>query len=337
MSVARATVLRPGGFRQRANAGLLLQRQGAAVALLLLIVFGALRYDGFLTSGNMLSVLASNATVGLISLGMAFVIMTGGIDLSVGSVLALGSVVAAKASDAGIIGGVAAGVAAGAAVGLFNGLIITRLRIQPFIVTLATLLGARGLALTLSDARSVDVSFDAGFTNLGEGKLFGAVYPVWILIGAFVIGAVVLKWARFGRHVLAIGGNEEATRMMGLPVDRIKLMVYVLSGALAGLAGTLLSALNYAGQPTVGVGYELSAIAAVVVGGTLLTGGMGSVVATFMGFLLLALVFNVLNFENGEGVISLSSYWQSVIRGAFLLIVVVLQARLIARTRPGES
>jgi ribose transport system permease protein len=334
---ARVPALRRSGLRERTGAGLVLQRQGALIALLLLTVFGALRYDGFFTGQNLENVLTANATIGLVSLGMAFVIMTGGIDLSVGSVIALGSVMAAKASSGGVLGALAAGVGVGAAVGLFNGLVITKLRIQPFIVTLAMLLGARGLALTISNARSVDVNFDHGFTALGEGRLFGVLYPVYILVGAFAIGAVVLKWGRFGRHVLAVGGNEEATRMMGLPVDRIKLAVYVLSGALAGLAGTLLAALNYAGQPTAALGYELSAIAAVVVGGTMLTGGMGSVVATFMGFLLLALVFNVLNFENGEGLISLSSYWQTVIRGAFLLVVVVLQARLIAHTSPGGT
>jgi len=327
----------PGRARaSRSGTALLLQRQGALVALVVLVVFASLRYEGFLTEQNLLSVLTQNSMIGLISLGMAFVIMTGGIDLSVGSVIALGGVVAAHASPSGPLVGLLAGVGAGAAVGLLNGAVIAKLGIQPFVVTLATLLGARGLALELSDNRSVDVNFENGFTQLGEGLLLGVQYPVWILGTAFVLGAIALKYTPFGRHVLAIGGNEEATRLMALPVDRIKIAVYVLSGALAGLAGTLLAALNYAGQPTAAAGYELSAIAAVVVGGTLLTGGMGSIVTTFMGFLLLALVFNVLNFENGEGLISLSSYWQTVIRGAFLLVVVVLQARLLQRTRADE-
>ena len=324
---------RRGG--SRARAATLLQRQGALIALVALVVFASLRYDGFLTSQNILSVLATNAGVGLLSLGMAFVIMSGGIDLSVDSVLALGSVVAANASAGGIFAALAAGIAAGAAVGLFNGVVITRLGIQPFIVTLATLLGARGLALTLADNRSVDIDFESGFNLLGEGTILGATYPVWILLGAFAVGVVVLRFAPFGRHVLAVGGNEEAARMMGLRVDRVKVAVYVLSGALAGLAGVLLASQNYAGQPTAAVGYELSAIAAVVVGGTLLTGGMGSVATTFVGVLLLGLVFNILNFENGQGVFSLSAYWQSVIRGAFLLVVVVLQARLLNRARAG--
>jgi len=333
MSALRLPAALRGQAATRSGAAVLLQRQGALLALVVLVVFASLRYEGFLTSQNLLAVLTANATIGLLSLGMAFVIMTGGIDLSVGSVLALGSVVAAQASGAGPLGGLAAGVAVGAGVGLFNGVIIARLGIQPFVVTLATLLGARGLALTLADNRSVDVNFESGFVSLGEGTFLGWQYPIWILLSAFALGAVALRYTGFGRHVLAVGGNEDATRLMGLRVDRIKLGVYVLSGALAGMAGAILSALNYAGQPTAGVGYELSAIAAVVVGGTLLTGGVGSVLTTFVGFLLFALVFNILNFENGEGLISLSSYWQTVIRGAFLLVVVVLQARLLRRVR----
>jgi len=332
-----AQALAPGrrSGAARARLATLLQRQGALIALAVLLVFASLRYEGFLTSQNIFSVLATNAPVGLLALGMAFVIMSGGIDLSVGSVLALGSVVAAKASGGGILVGMAAGVAAGAAVGLFNGAVVTGLRIQPFIVTLATLLGARGLALTIADNRSVDINFDAGFNYLGEGTILGVTFPVWILLASFAVGVVVLRLARFGRHVLAVGGNEEAARMMGLRVDRVKVAVYVASGALAGLAGALLASQNYAGQPTAAVGYELSAIAAVVVGGTLLTGGMGSIATTFVGVLLLGLVFNMLNFENGQGVFSLSAYWQSVVRGAFLLVVVVLQARLMTRTRAG--
>jgi galactofuranose transport system permease protein len=143
----------------------------------------------------------------------------------------------------------------------------------------------------------------------------------------------LLSRSRFGRHVLAVGGNEEAARLMGLPVERTKLAVYTLSGALAALAGVILAAQFGAGQPTEGLGWELSAIASVVVGGTLLTGGMGSIGSTLVGVLLLGLIFNILNFENGRGLISLSAYWQSVIRGAFLLAVVLLQNRLTHRAQ----
>jgi ribose/xylose/arabinose/galactoside ABC-type transport system permease subunit len=308
-----------------------LGRQGALVALLLLVLFGALRYRGFFGVYNITELLRYNAMFGLVALGMTFVIMTGGIDLSVGSTAALTSVVAALLSPYGVLPAVAGAVLAGLAVGLLNGAIIAYLAIPPFITTLAMLLGARGLALLLADNAAVSVSSDAGFPAIGSRSVLGLPIPVVLLLLAYAAGWLLLNYTRFGRHVLAIGGNEEATRLMGLPVDRIKLAVYALSGTLAGAAGVLLASLTFTGLPTEGVGWELSAIAAVVVGGTLLTGGVGSVGATLVGVLLLGLIFNLLNFENGQGLISLSPYWQSVIRGAFLLAVIILQSRLARR------
>jgi ribose transport system permease protein len=303
------------------------------IALALIIVFGTLRYDNFLSAYNVASVVRYNSMFGLIGLGMTFVIMTGGIDLSVGSVAALASVIAALVSPYGLLPGLLVPLLAGALIGLLNGWIIARLGILPFIATLAMLLGARGLALIFAKNTSVSVSYESGFTYLGQGNAFWLPVPAIILIVVYLAGSLVLNYSRFGRHVLAIGGNEEAARLMGLPVDRIKLAVYTLSGVLAALAGVILASQFGAGQPTEGLGWELSAIASVVVGGTLLTGGMGSVGATLVGVMLLGLIFNILNFENGRGLISLSAYWQSVIRGAFLLLVVILQSRLTGRGR----
>jgi ribose transport system permease protein len=307
-------------------------RHGVLLALVALIVFGWLRYDNFLGSFNILTVLRYNAMFALVALGMAYVIMTGGIDLSVGSTAALGSVVAALLSPYGVLPGLLGGVAAGLAVGAVNALVITRMNILPFIATLATMLAASGCALLLADNQSVSVSYETGFVELGQGDFLDFPIPAWIAGAAFLIGSIALNLTAWGRTVLAIGGNEDATRMMGLAADRVKASVYLLSGGLAGLAGVILAAQFGAGQPIEGVGWELFAIAAVVVGGTLLTGGVGSVGATLAGVLLLGLIFNILNFENGLGWISLSAYWQSVIRGAFLLLVVVIQARLVART-----
>ena len=309
----------------------MLQRQGVVLALLLLILFGAWRYDDFLGLYNVMSVLRYNAMFALVALGMGFVIMTGGIDLSVGATAALASVVSAGVSDIGLGAGLAAGIAAGLAVGLINGLVIAWAKLPAFVTTLATMLGARGLALLISGNQSVSVSWDTHFTDLGGGDFLTLPIPAWIAAAAFVLGAVLLNFTRFGRVVLAIGGNEEAARLMGLPVRRTKLLVYVLSGGLAGLAGVILASQFGAGQPTEGQGWELFAIAAVVVGGTLLSGGMGSVGFTLAGTLLLGLIFNILNFENGKGEFTLSAYWQSVIRGAFLLLVVLLQNRLARR------
>ena len=161
--------------------------------------------------------------------------------------------------------------------------------------------------------------------------MISSASPSWIGLGAYVIGWLVLEKLPVGRHILAIGDGEATAGLMGLKVERTLAAVYLASGMLAGLAGVILASQFGAGQPTEGVGWELFAIASVVVGGTLLTGGSGSVGATLAGALLLAMVFNILNFENGLGWISLSAYWQSVIRGAFLLVVVVLQAKLMAR------
>lgn len=325
---------------------------GVVLALLLLIVFGAWRYDGFLGSYNVLSVLRYNSMFALVGLGMCFVIMTGGIDLSVGSVAAMASVVSAYLSPYGLLAGLAGGVGAGLVAGTLSGFIITRMKILPFIATLAVMLAASGTALLLANNQSVSVSYDTAFMSLGQGNLlapfkpewidgenagwlgtalgllFGFPTPAWIALGAYLVGSIVLNALPFGRHVLAVGGGEEASRLMGLPTDRIVFLVYLISGGLAGMAGVILAAQFGAGQPIEGIGWELFAIASVVVGGTLLTGGKGSVFATLAGVLLLGLIFTILNFENGMGWISLSAYWQSVVRGAFLLVVVILQSRL---------
>jgi len=317
----------------------IVSKQGVLIALALLILFGALRYDGFFAPYNISSVLRDYSMYGLVALGMCFVIISGGIDLSVGSVVALSSVLAAKLSPQGALVALVVPMLAGVGIGLINGLVITRLNLQPFIATLAMLLGARGLALLIAGNQSVGASTEGNFSSIGQGNLFdlrlpwngealSVPIPAVLMLVAFTVGLVLLSRTGFGRHALAIGGNEDASRLMGLPVDRVKLGVYMISGGLAGLSGVILASQSLTGQPTEGLGWELTAIASVVVGGTLLTGGMGSVWNTLAGAILLGLIFNILNFENGKGVISLSSYWQSVIRGAFLLVVVVLQNRL---------
>ena len=298
-------------------------RQRVIIALILLILFGALRYDHFLGAYNVLSVLRYNSMFALTSLGMCFVIMGAGIDLSVGTTAAFASVVSAFLSPYGLFPGLFGGLAAGLVVGVINGFMVTRMNIQPFIATLSGMLAASGSGLLLAQNQSVSVSYDTNFTWLGQGDLLGFPVPAWIAALAYVYGSVLLDYLSFGRYVLSIGGNEEAARLMGLPVDRVKFLTYLQSGVFAGLAGVILAAQFGAGQPAEGVGWELFSIAAVVVGGTLLTGGVGSVTTTLAGVLLLGLIFNVLNFENGLGWISLSAYWQSVVRGVFLMVVVM--------------
>ena len=309
------------------------KQQGALIVLALLFIAASFRYQYFLTPYNVNAFLSYNTIFVLLAVGETFVIMTGSIDISLGSVAALSAVVAARMSNSGLWVALLVVLGVGLVVGVINGLSITWLRVPPFIATLAMLLGARGMALVVSGNATVSANANNDFSTIFSGNWLGLSIPIWLLLAALVIGTLVLYMTRFGRHVLAVGGNEEAARLMGLPVARIKFLVYVISGVLASLAGMLLAAQVYAGNPNEGVGWELSAIAAVVVGGTLLTGGKGTIFGSVVGALLLGLIFNVLNFENGYGLISLSSYWETVIRGAFLFVVVILQNRLAARKR----
>ncbi|WP_201380017.1 ABC transporter permease [Ktedonobacter sp. SOSP1-52] len=271
---------------------------------------------------------------------MTFVIMTGGIDLSVGGIAALASVVAALTSSHGFFYALFAAVIAGTLVGIVNGIVVAWMRVPPFIATLATLYIVRGVALRLiNDAASVNLDQKSDFitiagTTVGDGFLNPPVpFTIPLLLVAFLIGILVLRYTRFGRYVLAIGGNPEAAQLMGLPVKRTLFWVYTLSGALAGLVGVLLAINLNGGSATEGNGWELIAIAAVVVGGTLLTGGVGSVFGTLVGVLLLGTIVEILQLENNYtldhgGGLYLNSFWQNVIRGIFLLIVVLLQSRL---------
>src|SRR5215213_3662416 len=311
----------------RVKAASVIQRHGALVALVLVCIFAAYRYDRFLTEFNLSNVLRQNSMLGLVALGMTFVILTGGIDLSVGSLLAVAGVIAANLAGRGTLLALFAAVGFTTLLGFINGLVIAKARIQPFIVTLAMMIAARGLALASTGEESVRVDrLSEGFTWLGRGWAGPVPVPVLIMIVAYVLGWTALKYTRFGRHVYALGDNEEAARLMGLNVGRVTMGVYALSGMLAGLAGVILASRLGAGQPVAGTGWELDAIAAVVVGGTLLTGGLGGVGSTLVGVLLLGIIFNLFNLEG-----TISPWWQLVLRGLILLMVVIIQNRLSAR------
>jgi galactofuranose transport system permease protein len=310
-----------------AKAASMLQRQGAVVALIAVCIFGFIRYEAFATPENLLNVLRQNSMLGLVALGMTMVILTGGIDLSVGSVLALGGITAAMLSSQGTVVAVAGGLLAGALLGTLNGVLITKARIQPFIVTLAMMIAARGIALGVTGENSVRVDRGAeGFMWLGRGRMLGIPVPVVLAALAFLIGWTVLRYTRFGRYLYAAGDHEDAARLLGLKVDRTLIATYAISGLLAALAGIVLAGRLGAGQPVAGTGYELDAIAAVVVGGTLLSGGQGGVGPTVVGVLLLGVIFNLFNLEG-----TITPWWQGVLRGVFLLGVVVVQSRLQRR------
>ncbi|HYP14658.1 MAG TPA: ABC transporter permease [Bryobacteraceae bacterium] len=301
-----------------------LRQQGALLALVAACAVASIRYEAFLTPENLMNVLRQNSMLGIMALGMTFVILMGGIDLSAGALLAVAGVIAANLATSGLLAGASAAIAATGLLGLVNGIIVTKSRVPPFIVTLATMSAARGLALAATDEQSVGVDRAAkAFLSLGRGDLAGVPAPVIVLAAAYAIGWLVLRHTAFGRHVYAIGDNEEAARLMGLNVERITMGVYTLSGALAGLAGVILASRLGAGQPGAGAGWELDAIATVVVGGTLLTGGQGGAGSTLVGVLLLGVVFNMFNLEG-----TISPWWQWVLRGLFLLTVVITQTRM---------
>ncbi|KIA81519.1 ABC transporter permease [Chromobacterium piscinae] len=303
--------------QQKAN----LQRLGPFIALVLVAVGLSVMSPDFLTVNNLLNVMRQVSINALIAFGMTLVILLGGIDLSVGSILALSSVLTATLLRAGVDPLLATllGILAGAAMGLFNGLVISKGKVAPFIATLASMTILRGLALVFSNGSPI-TGFDSElFSMLGGGYVAGLVpVPVvWMLI-LFAGFWFLLKKTVFGRHVYATGGNEEAARLSGVKVDRVKLWVYTTSGAMAAMAGVVLTSRLNSAQPTAGTGYELDAIAAVVLGGTSLSGGRGWIFGTLIG----ALLIGVLN--NGLNLLGVSSFYQQVIKGAVILLAVLL-------------
>lgn len=306
------------------------QRRGSLVVLAVTGLVASFAFDSFATGANLGNIALQSSFLAVVALGMTFVILTGGIDLSVGSVFALSGVLAAWASQYGLVAALLLPLLVSAAIGLLNGLLVVKASMPPFIVTLATLLLARGLLLAVTDEGATTRLIDRGsaFARLGQGQALGVGYPVLVALSLFALGALVLQRTGFGQTVLAIGSNEDAARLMGLAVDRIKVLVYIMSGLLAGFGGLMSAAQLSSGVTIVGVGLELSAISAVVIGGTLLTGGAGTTGGTLAGVILLGVIANIINQIGG-----LDSSVQAVTNGAFLILVVVAQTYLSRRQR----
>jgi ribose transport system permease protein len=297
------------------------------LGLILITIILTIMSPSFLTTDNIFNVLRQVSINALIAYGMTFVILTGGIDLSVGSILALASALTAGMLASGMdpVLAVIVGLAAGAAMGMVNGLIITKGKVAPFIATLATMTIFRGFTLVYTDGRPITGLSDAvSFQMLGKGYFLGIPFPVVTMLIAYFVLFFILRKTTFGRGVYAIGGNEEASRLSGLKVDRLKIGVYSITGFLSALAGiTLASRLNSA-QPTAGASYELDAIAAVVLGGTSLSGGRGWIFGTLIG----ALIIGVLN--NGLNLLNVSSFYQQVVKGGVILLAVLLDRKKAA-------
>lgn len=289
------------------------------VSLIVLFVALSIASPYFLTANNLASVARQTAVFNTMALGMTIVIISGGIDLSVGSILGLSGLVGTMALERGypIPVGVLIGLMVGTACGLANGVMVTKLRIPPFVVTLGTLGIFRGLALIISNGLPVH-RIPPGFSFLGEGNLLGIPFVVWLLVICAVAVHVILEHTRLGRYAFAIGSNKIASLYAGIPVDFHVMGVYAIGGTLTGLAGMIEASRLMTGQPTAGQGYELQAIAAVVIGGGSLNGGEGSVVGTLIGAFIMGLL------SNGADLLNISNYWQQVIIGSVIILAVTL-------------
>tara|TARA_R110000751_G_scaffold34382_3_gene85203 strand:+ start:7603 stop:8622 length:1020 start_codon:yes stop_codon:yes gene_type:complete len=312
------------------------QRYGILIALVALCVVLSVISDNFLSSRNIINVLRQTSINGILAIGMTFVILTRGIDLSVGSVVALAGVVSASfatTSASGFIPGapymplipLAVGVLSGVAMGALSGLAVARYAVPAFVATLGMLSAARGLTLIYAGGRPIPALTD-GYRWMGTGDIAGIPVPIILFALIFMISHFVLTRTRFGRHIYAVGGNPHAAKVSGLSVNRIRFCVYLISGALAGIAGMVLAARTGSALPQAGVAYELDAIAAVVIGGTSLAGGVGRVSGTVIG----ALLIGVMN--NGLDLLGVESYYQQVIKGGLIVAAVMLD-----RSRRTES
>lgn len=300
--------------------------QKSLIALLVLILVVSFLSPNFFTPDNLLNILRQTSVNAIIAVGMTLVILTAGIDLSVGSILALTGALAATmvAADLPVIIAIPAALLAGAALGGISGAIIAKGKVQAFIATLVTMTALRGFTMVFTDGRPISTGFSENsdaFALLGTGYWLGIPVPIWIMALVFALAWYLLNHTRLGRYIYALGGNESATRLSGINVDRVKIAVYTLCGALSALAGLIVTSRLSSAQPTAGMGYELDAIAAVVVGGTSLMGGKGRIMGTLIGALIIGFLNNALN------LLDVSSYYQMIAKAAVILLAVMVDTK----------
>ncbi|MCU1619215.1 MAG: transporter permease [Modestobacter sp.] len=302
-----------------------LRRNWMSIGIFILLVLLVLIFvPTFFQGPNLLNVGRQSALVGIIAIGMTFVILTGGIDLSVGAILAVSGVTTAMLINQGMLlpAAGACGLLVGAAIGVVNGLGVALLKIQPFIMTLATMVAAQGLSLRLTNGGPEQFNGTDGlFTLMGSGDVLGLPGPFVIFLVISILGILALRYLPFGRFLYAIGGSMEAARLSGVRTNRVIIVAYAISGLCAGLAGVMTAARLGVGDPTAGSLSNLDAITAVVIGGTSLAGGIGGAVGTVFGALLLAVISNVMN------LIGISPFDQQIVKGAVIVIAVLLAAR----------
>ncbi len=307
--------------KNKFDAGEFFRRYGTTLIFLILVACAASLSSSFFSERNIMNVLRQVSGTGIMAVGMLLVIMTRGIDLSVGSIAALGSVMSAivvSQYSAGASIGIV--LLVGAVCGIVSGFLVAYLRLQPFVMTLAMMAVARGIALIVSNGQPIMMGEQGGtITSFGTTAWFGVPLPVVLMLAIFAVAAILLNLTKFGRLVKAIGSNEEAVHLSGIPVARYVLAVYAISGALAALAGVIITSRSGVGSATVGVGAELDVIAAVVIGGASLAGGRGGVFNTLLGVLVFGVIGNIMNLINVPG------YHQQVCMGVIIVIAMLLQ------------
>ncbi len=297
------------------------------IGLLIFSIIVSFLSNRFLTLGNASNVLRQSSINAILSVGMTFVILTGGIDLSVGSIFAFSGAITAFLVSIGqnFFLSIVAGLVVGLIIGLINGFFIAKAKLQPFIVTLVMMTIFRGATLVFTDGKPINVGYEKNaeiFASFGNGYLFDIIpIPIVVMIMVIAIAYFILNKTTGGRYVYAIGGNEDATKLSGINVTKVKLFVYGISGLLSALAGIIITARLGSAQPTAGEGYELDAIAAVVLGGTSLSGGVGTVLGTIVGVLIIGILNNALNLLN------VTSYYQLLAKGLVILIAVLLDRK----------
>lgn len=306
------------------------KQYGIITAFVALCAVLAVASPYFLATQNILNVLRQSSINGILAIGLTFVILTGGIDLSVGSIVALAGIVGASFATVSPVAAVAGapypavvailvGLLVGLLAGTVSGVVVSRFRVPSFVVTLGMLSTARGLTMLYTDGKPVP-SLTPEFRWMGTGQVLGIPAPIVILLAIFTIAWFVLTKTRFGRHVYAVGGNPRAANTSGIRVSRIRLLVYMISGTTAALAGLLLSARTGSGLTQAGIAYELDAIAAVVIGGTSLSGGVGSVTGTLFGTLIIAVT------NNGLDLLGVDSNYQQIIKGLMIVAAVMIDS-----------
>jgi inositol transport system permease protein len=309
-----------------------LSKYGIVLILLAMMLAFSLTSEGFFTTRNIFNIIRQISFMGLIAIGVTMVIITGGIDLGSGSVLALAAVLAtslAQIQDSAtlkypglivpVLVPIVVALGVGAFTGVINGSLISKFKIPPFIATLGMMTVARGFALIYSNKPLSQLTPEYNF--IGQGAILGVPFPVIILIGVAVAAHIMLNNTPFGRYIYALGGNEQAARISGVNIDRVKIGVYTLAGLLSGLAGLVVSSRVGSGQPGQGVGIELDAIAAAVIGGTSLSGGIGTIWGTIVG----ALIIGVL--DNGLILLNVDQYWITIVKGTIIVVAVIIDQR----------